>query len=227
MRPSKLVAYFVHSLYDPCMGDLRERQLALARQAIVDACAELVTERRHLDFSMKDVAERAGVSLRTVYNHFPAREDLLDALEQDFSTSMSERGGSDAAELEEGDDLTGAVRVNLRLFEELNGVSEAFAQMPLAEVGRDAKRQQRTRLIVDHLVSLMPSVPQEDAEAIAITLRHLLSHRSWFWLTREYGLTTDQVGDVVTWAMTTLIDAAKGGNLPPPSDDVPPREESP
>ena len=102
------------------MADLRARQLALARQAIVDACAELVTERRHLDFAMKDVAERAGVSLRTVYNHFPTREDLLDAL----GRRLRRRDGGDRAAprrptCTSRDDLLRAVRVNLGLFEEL------------------------------------------------------------------------------------------------------------
>lgn len=201
-------------LYDSCMESLRDRQLALARQVIIGACAELVTERRHLDFAMKDVAERSGVSLRTVYNHFPAREDLLDALEHDFTRRMRERGGPIAADLQGGGDLAKAVRVNLELFEELNGVSEAFAQMPMAEVGRDAERQERTQLLVDHLSGLMPDVPPGEAHLIAVMLRHLLSHRSWFWLTREYGLTTDQVGDVATWAMDTLIDAAQRGDVP-------------
>lgn len=186
----------------------------MARQAIVDACADLVTERRHLDFAMKDVAERAGVSLRTVYNHFPAREDLLDAMGKAFNAHMRDRGGAEASELHGGDDLITAVRVNLGLFEELGGVSEAFAQMPLADVGRDAGRAERTQTIVNHLIGLMPSAPPDDAAAIAVMLRHLLSHRSWFWLTREYGLTTPQVGDVVAWAMTTLIDAAERGDVP-------------
>ncbi len=64
------------------------------------------------------------------------------------------------------------------------------------------------------MVGLMPNAPEDDALAIAVMLRHLLSHRSWFWLTREYGLTTDQVADVVTWAMSTLIDAADRGDVP-------------
>ena len=107
------------------MADLRERQLAMARQTIVDACAQLVTERRHLNFAMKDVAERAGVSLRTVYNHFPAREDLLDAMGRDFDRQLAERGGPEASDLQPRDDLGSAVRTNFGLFEELNGVSEA------------------------------------------------------------------------------------------------------
>jgi len=48
------------------MTGLRERQRTLARTTITTAAAELVTERHQLDFSMQEVAERAGVSLRTV-----------------------------------------------------------------------------------------------------------------------------------------------------------------
>ncbi len=200
------------------MATLRERQVALARDAIVDACAGLVTERRHLDFAMKEVAERAGVSLRTVYNHFPTREDLLDALGQAFNDEMAARGGPKAIDLETSADLLRAIAVNFGLFDVLGGVSEAFAQMPLADVGRDEARRRRTGLIVDHLRSLMPEVPEPDATEIAVALRHLFSHRSWFWLTREYGLTSEQAAAVVNWAIETLIDAARTGRLPSDTD---------
>lgn len=200
------------------MATLRERQVALARESIVDACAELVTERRHLDFAMKEVAERAGVSLRTVYNHFPTREDLLDALGQAFNDEMAARGGPKAIDLETSADLLRAIAVNFGLFDVLGGVSEAFAQMPLADVGRDEARRRRTGLIVDHLRSLMPEVPEPDATEIAVALRHLFSHRSWFWLTREYGLTSEQAAAVVNWAIETLIDAARTGRLPSDTD---------
>jgi len=207
-------------VYDLCMSDLRTRQLALARRAILEACADLVTERRHLDFPMKDVAERAGVSLRTVYNHFPTREDLLDALGKAFDEEMSDRGGPSATDLHTRADLLRAVSVNLRLFDELGGISEAFAQMPLADAGRNSGRRARTELIVEHIKTLMPDVPEADATEIALMLRHLLSHRSWFWLSREYGLTTEQVSQVVAWAIATLIDAAQSGDLPSQMEEL-------
>ena len=92
--------------------------------------------------------------------------------------------------------------------------------MPLADAGRDESRRERTSKIVEHLEAMMPSAPPADAHAIAVLLRHLLSHRSWFWLTREYGLDNDEVADAVTWAIATLTDAAAKG-------DVPSRQESP
>ncbi len=200
------------------MSDLRDRQRALARQTIVDATAELVTERRHLDFAMKEVADRAGVALRTVYNHFPDRQDLLDALGQSFNEQMESRGGPNAAALGRDVTLADAIRTNLGLFEELGGISEAFAQMPLADVGLDAERTERTKRIVDHVAATMPAVPADTARSIAVLARHLLSHRSWFWLTREYGLETADVAELVVWAVATLVDAANAGDLPEPPE---------
>ena len=201
------------------MSDLRARQRELARQAIVDACAELVTERHHLNFSMKEVAERAGVSLRTVYNHFAAREDLLDALSVVMDEKSQALGSQVARDLETRNDLLRAVRSNAAIFEQLGGISEALAQMPLVDVGRDSDRAARTKLITDFIAQQMPSATAGDAHAIAEVLRHLLSHRSWFWLTREYGLDTTDVIRVVTWAIETLIDTAESGDLPDPKEN--------
>ena len=196
------------------MTDLRARQRELGRQAIVDACAELVTERHHLDFSMKEVADRAGVSLRTVYNHFATREDLLDALGEIVDERSQALGQPQARDLETIDDFHHAVRTNLEIFEQLGGISEAFAQMPLENVGRDTERVERTKRITDFLAAQMPSAPADEARALAVLLRHLASHRSWFWLTREYGLSTSDVARLVTWTTDTLIAAAEAGRLP-------------
>lgn len=187
----------------------------MARQTIVDACAALVTERRHLDFSIKEVAERARVSLRTVYNHFATREELLDALATVRDELADALGSPSARDVRTREDLLYAVRRNLEIFSELGGIGEAMAQLPLADVGRDVEREQRTRLIVDAIAREMPSVPDDDARAIGIVLRHLVSHRSWFWLTQEYGLDTAQVVRIVSWAIETLLDAAEStGGLP-------------
>lgn len=167
---------------------------------------------------MKEVADRAGVSLRTVYNNFATREDLLDALGAAMDEQAQALGGPQAGDLATRADLVDAVRTNLDIFERLGGLSEAIAQMPLADVGRDADRVARTARISGLIAEQMPSAPAADARAIGIVLRHLLSHRSWFWLTREYGLDTEDVARIVTWAIAVLTDAAEAGNLPDPKE---------
>src|SRR3712207_6425766 len=61
---------------------LREQQQERTREIIVDAICAQVVESGANDFSVQDIARRANVSLRTVYRYFPAREDLMAAVDE-------------------------------------------------------------------------------------------------------------------------------------------------
>nr|WP_255672190.1 TetR/AcrR family transcriptional regulator [Glycomyces amatae] len=52
---------------------MRERR----HRAIIDAAAALMRETESTDFTVEELAERAGVSRRTVFNHFATLDDLL------------------------------------------------------------------------------------------------------------------------------------------------------
>lgn len=49
------------------------------RQRIVEATLDLHSEKGMFDTSWKDIAERADVSVATVYNHFPSLDELVPA----------------------------------------------------------------------------------------------------------------------------------------------------
>jgi AcrR family transcriptional regulator len=53
------------------------RDAAANRQKLVDA-AQAAFSSRGLDVPLEEIARRAGVSIGTLYNHFPTREALLD-----------------------------------------------------------------------------------------------------------------------------------------------------
>ncbi|MEU3860972.1 TetR/AcrR family transcriptional regulator [Streptomyces sp. NPDC028722] len=56
---------------------LRERKKRETRQRISDIATGLFVERGFMAVTMADVAEAADVSVNTVYNYFPAKEDLF------------------------------------------------------------------------------------------------------------------------------------------------------
>lgn len=59
---------------------LPDRRAALKsrhRQAIVDAAASLMEEREGRDFTVEELALRADVSRRTVFNHFSSIDDVV------------------------------------------------------------------------------------------------------------------------------------------------------
>lgn len=56
---------------------LRERKKRETRQRISDIATGLFLERGFVPVTMAEVAEAADVSVNTVYNYFPAKEDLF------------------------------------------------------------------------------------------------------------------------------------------------------
>jgi AcrR family transcriptional regulator len=75
----------------PYSSPLRAEQAAATRDRIVDATVALLQDNDVSAFSMQDVADRAGVALRTAYRAFPTKDDLisgvLDAAEERFEAA--------------------------------------------------------------------------------------------------------------------------------------------
>jgi len=59
--------------------DKRRTAAAETRRRIVEATLALHSEKGMFDTSWTDIAERADVSVATVYNHFPSLDDLVPA----------------------------------------------------------------------------------------------------------------------------------------------------
>ncbi|MEV4319018.1 TetR family transcriptional regulator [Actinocrispum sp. NPDC049592] len=56
---------------------LRERKKIETRKALAEAAIRLSVERGYDNVTVDDIAERAGVSTRTFFNYFPAKEDAV------------------------------------------------------------------------------------------------------------------------------------------------------
>ncbi len=67
---------------------LRERKKELTRSAIADAAARLFGARGFDEVTVADVARAAEVSVGTVFNYFPTKEDLFYGRMQDFEASL-------------------------------------------------------------------------------------------------------------------------------------------
>jgi len=77
------------------MEGLRERKKREARAAIAEAATLLFAERGFDAVTVADVAMAAGVSVKTVFNYFPVKEDLvLDSrhrIEEELLSAVSNR----------------------------------------------------------------------------------------------------------------------------------------
>ncbi len=63
--------------FSPALPDRRADLKARYRLAILDAADSLIRERGRPSFSVDELAERADVSRRTVFNHFASLDDVI------------------------------------------------------------------------------------------------------------------------------------------------------
>ncbi|MFI9582306.1 TetR/AcrR family transcriptional regulator [Streptomyces sp. NPDC052236] len=102
---------------------LRERKKQQTRQRISDVATRLFLEHGFLTVTMAEVAEAADVSVNTVYNYFPAKEDLF----LDRSKGIVDRLSRFVRGRPDGESATEAVLRELR--EQVEAVSPAVGLM--------------------------------------------------------------------------------------------------
>src|SRR5690349_19896978 len=114
---------------------LREQQAELARQRIFDAVIELLEHGGADELTMPQVAERSGVSLRTVYRYFPTREQLLAAAGGWIGSELLGQGYPQSL-----DDIADYFDPVCREFDRRPGLVRAMA---VSQVGREARSERR------------------------------------------------------------------------------------
>ena len=73
---------------------LRERKKARTRRLIADTAARLFAERGYEHVAVSDVAREAEVAEQTVYNYFPAKEQLVTDREGQIQARLVDLIGS-------------------------------------------------------------------------------------------------------------------------------------
>ena len=98
--------------------DRRAELKARYRQAILDAAAALIRERGKPQFSVDELADRADVSRRTVFNHFSSLDDVimttctqvLSATVDEFRAATASTPAGDGSRDGLFDEITAALR---------------------------------------------------------------------------------------------------------------------
>jgi AcrR family transcriptional regulator len=158
-----------------------ERKRQVTRDAVLDAVVEVFRDRR-FDFTVQEVADRAGLAHRTVYRHFPTREALIDGVAERFEASLAAHGFS------EGDTVSDVVdRVEARFawFDSEADLVHAVAVKTLATGERTAPSRRRGEQMRALVGEKYPNLPAEESETAFVAVRALIGVVGWHLLTSE------------------------------------------
>jgi AcrR family transcriptional regulator len=177
---------------------LRREQAEQTRSRIVGAALDLMVG-GVAGLTMQEVAKAAGVALRTVFRHFPTRDDLLDAVWQALQVRMGET--PDLATL---DELTQFVP---ELFARYGAMEDQirgamFAQTFVSarqRLGSDRARKMRAA------VAAQFTGGDERSRAMAASAAYTLTVPLVSVVLKEaFGLSSPEAARACAWAIRTL-----------------------
>ena len=180
---------------------LRREQAEQTRSRIVGAALDLIVGGVE-GLTMPAVAKAAGVALRTVFRHFPTREDLLDATWQALQARMGE-----TPDLETMDELD-------RFLPELFGRYAAMEDQIRGAMFAQTFVSSRQRLGSDRARKMRKAVAaqftggEERGRAMAAAAAYTLTVPLVSIVLKEaFGLSSSEAGRASAWAIRTLAAA--------------------
>lgn len=180
-----------------------ERLRAATRQAILDAAFRMMREEPTAPFSHETVAERAGVSARTVYRHFPTRADLTLALWERLRDESGTRWPRTEAE------ILPALRTLFDQFEanaELTRASITSA----ANTGYPAHGSAEGRAAFrEALADLLAVLPSDEGDRLIAACVAIYSAPFWQMLRDRGQLSASEAREAGVAAMDALLTAAR------------------
>lgn len=195
--------------------------LETTRRAILDALAHVVVESKAFGFTVQEVADRAGVTHRTVYNHFPTREALVEGLADHVEDLLASDGpapdGEPSLALAQFPQVTAdfypalaAREVHVRAYVILMVASRTPARVARA-------RLRRIEGVIERDARLPAGL---SARQVGAAFRMFVSSLGWHALTEHHGLSSQEASEVARWATQTLFDAVRPAQPAPRSKEA-------
>jgi AcrR family transcriptional regulator len=190
------------------LADMTSGQL-VRRAKIVEAVIELIADLGAEAVQMRDVAQRSGVALATVYRYFSSKDHLLAAALEDWQKRLTRRIVSAAGRTEQ-DPITSVLdylRRALRAFHRNPEMTALMLQtMTSSDPEARAAIDQMNRTNAEMFNRLLDGVAPEDIPNISFGISATLSNALAGLLTRM--LTFDETLSRVEWVARALLDSS-------------------
>lgn len=188
---------------------LRERKARLVRTTVLEtAIAQLETTRAD-DVSMAQIADAAGVSLRTLYRYFPDRAALLHAAGEHLYASLGV-----PFEVSGPDEISASLLEAGRRLSTRPELTRVLVRTTSGRTARSAVRGQRVAAIESALRPVTEELDEDTARWASAVIAHLCSAASWVLIADESGLEDSDAQQAVAWAIDRLVSSLRDPREP-------------
>jgi AcrR family transcriptional regulator len=163
---------------------------------------------------MQQVADRAGVSHRTLYNHFPTREALSDAFAEYVEGVFAATGQAAPDANLDLASVAGMPGQAYELFERGESHLRAYVMLMIATRAAAGVARERTKRFERAIAEACPGISKAGARLAAAAVRMFISSTGWHLLTEHYGLSTTEAARAASWACSALVAALEEGVFP-------------
>jgi AcrR family transcriptional regulator len=174
--------------------DIRSEAAALRRRRLIDATVEVLGEVGADRLTMDMVAERVDAATRTIYNYFPTRQELLNAVQAELLQAFRDTLQLEIPEtVEPAERLRLFVAIMFDMYEQQGAALTTlleFDEPAIRAQVRDMRAWRRDRL-EEILRSASDSLRLPIGQAVAFAFV-MTNHVSWRVLREEIALTQDE-----------------------------------
>jgi AcrR family transcriptional regulator len=182
------------------------RHTEATRNAIVAAAVEMFLERRSDGFSVQEVADRAGLTHRTVYRYFPTRDELITATARRIAAKVAEPSFNEVSTVQAWMDVLSARLARTEAsFETVRSILAAtLASDDLVLFGHSLA--DRDAHLWEVFRRQFPKLDEPDARRTFAALRHLTSSTSYVFLRLRFGLAPADATEAIRTAASQIVE---------------------
>lgn len=190
---------------------LRSRQKEQTRDLILNAVDAILRRANVAEVTFAGVAREADVTERTIYRHFPTREDLLNAA---WRRALRAFIRGQTQQVETLDQILELTRAAYENFDANEGIVRAIISAPEGVEVRKRPAEIRLDMLRKAYANILSGVPEADAKAVLLATHALSSASVWSHLRDYCGVDGTEGGKIAAMAIELIVEAIKARSKP-------------
>ena len=168
---------------------------------IIQALVALLVERRGGEVAMDEIAQKTGISERTIFRFFKDKKTLHQAMDEYLFSYLQA-----SAEQMQALDFVGFGKNAYLLFDRHESLTMAYLLSPFGQEARTLFRKKLNQAMVTKIAAEKKlEVTPERLRRLAL-ITSLVNAKIWYDIKTDFGFSGAEMSQSVEWALTTLLE---------------------